>query len=265
MPQLHAIVVGQGPQRLVFLHGLFGQGKNFGTVAKLLGEQATSMLFDLPNHGRSPWTEEFDYGLFADLVATDLVQLGAEAHPVTLVGHSMGGKVAMQLALTNPDLIARLVVLDMSPVARANAAEFQFYADTMASLDAAQLTSRGVADSVLRGSIRSESIRAFLLQNLRRGDDPGTMRWVLNLDLLRRSMLTMASWPDQGDLHWDGPVLWLGGANSNYITDADLPAMQALFPNVQRRTIADAGHWLHAEQPRAVAEAIAQFMDLNPG
>lgn len=260
MGRLHTITVGSGPEKLVFLHGVFGQGKNFGTVAKMLGDLTTSVLTDLPNHGRSPWTEQFAYPLFAEMVADELVELGAEDEPVTLVGHSMGGKVAMQTALSHPHLLKRLVVLDMSPVDRGNPAEFQYYVDALCSLDLDAIHSRADADAALREAVPSDSIRMFLLQNLHRSAGHKPWRWLLNVKLMRKSMEVMSGWPDQHGKHWDGPVLWLGGANSRFITEKEIPAMSALFPNYQLDYIADAGHWLHAEQPKAVADALRQFI-----
>ena len=197
MTGLQVLEVGQGPERLVFLHGLFGQGKNFGTVAKLLGEDATSVLVDLPNHGRSPWTDYFDYHLFADLLAGELVERGAGREPVTLVGHSMGGKVAMQLTLSHPRLVDRLVVIDMSPVDRGDPSEFQHYADAMSGLDLSVIGSRAQADAALSVAVPNQRIRSFLLQNLHRSDSSQGWRWLPNLKLLGASMGLMSGWPDQ--------------------------------------------------------------------
>lgn len=260
MGRLHTITVGDGPEQVVFVHGLFGQGKNFGTVAKLIGGSATSLLVDLPNHGRSPWTDHVDYGLFADLVADDLVEHGAGRTPVTLVGHSVGGKVAMQLALSHPQLLKRLVVIDISPVDRGDPAEFEHYADTLARLDLSAIRTRSDADAALREAVPNERTRSFLLQNLRRADPPQRWRWLPNLPLLRASMRQLSGWPDQDARHWDGPVLWLAGQRSQFVTQEHLPVMRALFPNVQLEVIPDAGHWVHAEQPQAVAAALTRFL-----
>ena len=260
MTGLHVLEVGQGPERLVFLHGLFGQGKNFGTVAKLLGEDATSVLVDLPNHGRSPWTDYFDYHLFADLLAGELVERGAGREPVTLVGHSMGGKVAMQLTLSHPRLVDRLVVIDMSPVNRGDPSEFQHYADAMSGLDLSVIGSRAQADAALSVAVPNQRIRSFLLQNLHRSDSSQGWRWLPNLKLLGASMGLMSGWPDQQGRSWDGPVLWLAGGRSEFIGERHRPAMAALFPNVELEVVPDAGHWVHAEQPQAVAEAIRRFI-----
>lgn len=262
MGALHTITIGDGPERVVFLHGLFGQGKNFGSVAKLLADRATSLLVDLPNHGRSPWTDYFDYGLFADLVADELVEQGAGKTPVTLVGHSMGGKVAMQLALSHPQLLKRLVVIDISPVDRGDSAEFEFYANTLCGLDLSSIRSRAEADAALHQAIPNHATRAFMLQNLHRTDGPDGWRWLPNLALLRRSMDQMAGWPDQAGRHWNGRVLWLSGQRSTFITDEHVPAMRALFPNFRLEVVANAGHWVHAEQPQAVADAIRGFLTL---
>ena len=170
-PLLNAITIGDGAEPLVFLHGLFGQGKNFGTVAKMLSGEATCLLVDLPDHGRSPWTDRLDYGLFADLVAEDLVERGADRHPVTLLGHSMGGRVAMRLALQHPRLICRLVVEDTAPGEHANTDEFSHYADQLLGLDLSAVTSRNQADAALRGAVPNDAVRAFLLQNLHRDGD----------------------------------------------------------------------------------------------
>ena len=260
MTGLHVLEVGQGPERLVFLHGLFGQGKNFGTVAKLLGEDAMSVLVDLPNHGRSPRTDYFDYHLFADLLAGELVERGAGREPVTLVGHSMGGKVAMQLTLSHPRLVDRLVVIDMSPVDRGDPSEFQHYADAMSGLDLSVIGSRAQADAALSVAVPNQRIRSFLLQNLHRSDSSQGWRWLPNLKLLGASMGLMSGWPDQQGRSWDGPVLWLAGGRSEFIGERHRPAMAALFPNVELEVVPDAGHWVHAEQPQAVAEAIRRFI-----
>ncbi len=260
MTRLHTITIGHGPHKLFFLHGLFGQGKNFGTVAKLLAEDATCVLVDLPNHGRSGWTEYFDYHLFADIVAEELVEQGAGREPVTLVGHSMGGKVAMQLALSHPQLLERLVVEDIAPTHRGNAFEFQFYVDAMAKMDLRPLESRSDADAALLAKVSNKAVRSFLLQNLHRDEHGDGWRWLLNVDLLRRSMDLMTGWPDQGDARWEGPVLWLVGGRSNYVNADQLPLMQALFPNVTLEVIPDASHWVHSDQPRAVADALRGFI-----
>ncbi|WP_341730099.1 alpha/beta fold hydrolase [Brooklawnia sp.] len=259
MTRLHAIEIGHGPTRLVFLHGVFGQGKNFGNVAKLLADQATSVLLDLPNHGRSPWTDRFDLDLFADLVAGELRARDTQAEPVTLIGHSMGGKVAMRLALRHPGLLNRLVVADMSPVARGDDGEFQHLVDSLLRIDLDRITTRKQADEALSADVHDAAVRAFLLQNLHRTPTGDGWRWLANLGLLQASIDKLVGWPPISG-RWHGPVLWLRGANSLHVQPADEPIMRSYFPAVQLITIPDAGHWIHADQPQAVASAIAEFI-----
>lgn len=259
MSRLHGIEVGHGPIRLFFLHGIFGQGKNFGNVAKLLSEQMTSVLLDLPNHGRSPWTDRFDYDLFADLVADELEARGASSEPVVLVGHSMGGKIAMRLALRHPGLISHLMVEDMSPVARTGSDDFQHLVDSLCSLDLASITNRKQADEQLAGLVADPGVRGFLLQNLHRDTASGGWRWLPNLGLLRHSITQLTGWPPITG-SWDRPVLWLRGANSDHVQPVDEPVMRSYFPRERLETIPGAGHWIHADQPRAVAHAIAEFV-----
>lgn len=258
-PVLHGFTTGEGPEPLYFLHGLFGQGKNFGTIAKALADVATSTVLDMPNHGRSPWTDRFDYDLFADLVAEDLVERGAGKQPITLVGHSMGGKVAMRVALLHPQLLKRLVIVDVSPVDKGGSDEFTYYADQLMGLDLARLTSRSQADQALAEAIPNAGTRAFLLQNLHR-DPEGGWRWLPNLALLRREMDRMSGWPEAPDAHWDGPVLWVAGERSSFISPQTESAMRRHFPNVRLEVVAGAGHWVHADQPQAFTDLLRRFL-----
>lgn len=249
---------GHGPARLAWLHGLFGQGRNFNTVAGMLDEAATSLLIDLPNHGRSSWTDRFDYDLFADLVAIELRSGYADSRPVVLLGHSMGGKIAMRLALRHPELIQGLVVIDIAPIARQETTEFANYIDALLDLDLASLPDRRAADEILRTAIPNPTTRAFLLQNLDR-ESAGGWRWLANLPLLRAGLARLAGWPETND-QWAGPVLWLVGQQSDFVSRQAEPAMRRYFPETHLVEIPDAGHWVHADQPRAVAAAIAGFL-----
>ena len=161
----------------MFCHGLFGQGKNWTQIAKALSPDHRVLLLDMPNHGRSPWTESFDYVELADLVADEL-----PARPVRSSGHSMGGKIAMCLALRHPELVERLVVVDVAPVAYASGREFVGYVETMRALDLSAIERRDQADEALREAVPNPVVRSFLLQNLRRTGDG--WHWQVNLDLL---------------------------------------------------------------------------------
>lgn len=245
----------QGPV-IAFCHGLFGQGKNWTQVAKAFSADHRVLLIDMPNHGRSEWTEAFDYVDLADRVAS----LFTPDDAVTLVGHSMGGKVAMAIALRHRDLVERLVVVDVSPVGYESGREFLGYIDSMRGLDLASLERRDDADAALRQAVPNTTVRSFLLQNLRRDGDGWS--WLLNLDLLSAHMPELAGWPadDFGDASYDGPVLWIGGANSAYVADEHAPAMERFFPRVRRVTIKGAGHWVHSERPDVFVEVLKRFV-----
>lgn len=258
---VHTRTVGTGGDEagtVVFLHGLLGQGRNFTTVAKALQPELTSVLVDLPDHGRSAWTECFDYAAVADRVAAQLRAGAAASGPVHLVGHSLGGKVAMVLALRHLDLVRRLVVVDISPVASTEAGQFAPLLEALAGLDLPSLPSRASADEQLRVAVPDLTVRGFLLQNLHR--DHGAWAWRANLRLLRESLETIAGFPDLGDRTYDGPVLWVAGQHSAYVQDEHAAPMRALFPRTVAVTVKDAGHWVHSEQPAAFSAVLRRFL-----
>jgi pimeloyl-ACP methyl ester carboxylesterase len=263
--------LGEAGPRVVFVHGLFGQGRNWTTIGKGLSDGHRVTLVDLPNHGHSPWTDRVDYLDMVELLATELERFG---EPVTLVGHSMGGKVAMQLALRRPELLRALVVVDIAPVEYPvsggrtddpdeEASPFAAYIDAMQRLDLDALTTRNEADEALRDAVPSRMVRSFLLQSLVRegvGADGG-WRWRLNLDLLARDLGELRGFPKPpAGASFDGPVLWIAGANSTYVLPEDRPHMDALFPATRLVRIKDAGHWVHSEQPEVFLETLRRFL-----
>jgi esterase len=261
---LHATSLGTGGPRVVLLHGLFGQGKNWTTLARDLSADARVTLLDLPDHGRSPWSTQISYPAMAEAVAATLARVGpGEAYAV--VGHSMGGKVAMALALLHPELVERLAVVDVSPVATESMSGFATYVGGMRALDLARLRDRADADAALVPYVPDPVIRSFLLQNLRRDGDG--WRWQMNLRLLGDELDTVTGWPDltAAPYHaspYPGPVLWVGGSESEYIQPEHAPAMRALFPRVRSLTIKGAGHWVHADQPQVFATVLRRFLHL---
>ena len=253
--KLHHLVVGDGPEPVVFLHGLFGQGKNFTRIASDLADVATSYLADLPNHGRSPWTVDFTLDSQADAVAAWLQ--GLPHSPVTLVGHSLGGKIAMRLALRHPALVSRLAVVDISP-ARGNATdEFEDLIGALKTLDLEHLESRSQADEALAPLIPSAQVRGFLLQNLRRRG--GSWAWAANLDLLADNLHVIGGWPAI-EATFEGPVLWIAGGRSTYVRDEHSAPMRALFPRTLQVTLKEASHWVHSDAPDAFTAVLRRLL-----
>lgn len=258
MTGLHTTTYGDTGSRIVFLHGLFGQGRNWTQIAKALTPEHRSLLVDLPHHGRSEWSDEFDFLDIADQVA----QLWSADDPVTLVGHSLGGKVAMVLALTHPELVERLCVVDVSPVAYDRLSEFQGYVTAMRGLPLNSLSQRSDADTALAEAVPDPTVRGFLLQNLRR--DGEGWRWQVNLDVLGEALPEIGGWPEDqlADVPpYRGPVLWVAGAGSDYVMPAYAEAMERWFPANRLVTVKDAGHWVHSEQPAVFLEVLRRFLD----
>ena len=256
---LHTVALGGSGPPLVFCHGLFGQGRNWTAIGKqFLGEHSVHLV-DLPNHGQSPWTDRVDLVADSDRLVDVLRSLG---EPVTLVGHSMGGKVAMLTALKHPDAVGRLVVVDVSPVRYQHLSEFAGYIDAMNAIDLTTLDRRAEADESLVAAVPDPTVRGFLLQNLRRGDDG--WRWQANLEALRGHLDEIGGWPDEWSTSWppyEGPVLWIAGADSHYVEEKYAPAMEALFPKVRRVTVKNAGHWVHSQRPEVFVEVLSRFLE----
>jgi len=254
---LNTIELGDSGGRVVFCHGLFGQGKNWTAIGKALAAEQRVTLVDLPDHGQSPRSDRFDYVDYADLLA-DLIKAD---DPVTLVGHSMGGKIAMLVALRRPELVERLVVVDVAPVPYDHATEFDGYIAAMKAIDLQALERRSDADLALQEAVPDPMVRGFLLQSLRREGDG--WRWLLNLDLLGRDLDLITDWPEDrlaGVAAYERLVLWVGGQHSHYVLDEYAEAMGRWFPRNRRVTVKGAGHWVHSEQPEVFVEVLRRFL-----
>lgn len=254
----HTTAIGDQGSRVVFTHGLFGQGRNWTQIAKALADQHRVLLVDLPHHGRSTWEDSFDYLRIADQVA-GLLDVD---DPAALVGHSLGGKVAMVLALRHPELVERLCVVDVSPVAYDHLSEFQHYVAAMRGLTLDTLSGRRDADAALAEAVPDATVRSFLLQNLRRAGDG--WRWQVNLDVLGRALPVIGGWPEDqlaGVPPYLGPVLWIAGSRSSYVTPAYAGAMDHWFPGNRLVTVKGAGHWVHSEKPEVFLEVLRRFLD----
>ncbi len=249
----HPASVAAVAPALVIAHGLYGSGRNWGVIARRLADRREVVAVDMRNHGDSPRFPTQGYPDMAADLAEVIESLGA---PVDLLGHSMGGKAAMQLALTRPDLIRRLVVADIAPVAYSH--DQTRNAQAMASIDLSRITTRAEADAALAGQIDDPALRAFFLQSLDLRHKPP--RWKLNLDVLEAEMPKIVGW-----LRTEGtfgqPTLFLTGAESHYVRPEHRESIRASFPKARFAKIADAGHWLHAEKPREFEETVRVFLE----
>jgi esterase len=239
---------------LVIAHGLFGSGRNWGVIARRLSQTRDVIAVDMRNHGDSLWSASQSY---PDM-AHDLAEvIGTLSGPVDLLGHSMGGKAAMQLALTMAaPLIRRLIVADIAPVAYSHDQHRHIHA--MQALDLTDLTSRSEADRRLSALIEDPALRAFFLQSLDL-KSVGGPRWRLNLDVLEAEMPRIVGWPETPG-HFDGPTLFLTGATSHYVQPAYREKIKSLFPAASFAKIPGAGHWLHAEKPREFEGTVEVFL-----
>ncbi|MET4108407.1 alpha/beta fold hydrolase [Hymenobacter sp. UYP22] len=257
MLQLHFREMGQGAP-LVILHGLFGTLDNWQTLARRWAEAGHRVIVvDLRNHGRSPHAPEHTYALMAEdvLGLFDQLQLGADT---TLMGHSMGGKVAMRFALDYPERLGKLIVVDIAP----RFSDMRHQDDIVAGLNAvplATLESRQQADEALAQHIKWPDVRQFLLKNLYRRED-NSFAWRPNLAALTAEMDDIGA--EITAAHpFLKPALLIRGGKSDYVSPEDkLYAIPALFPNSQVETVVDAGHWVHAEKPEEVFQLVTAFL-----
>lgn len=253
---LHSLIRGAGRPDIVFCHGLFGQAKNWATISNQFLPEHCSLLIDMPNHGRSDWTQRFDYLEIADLVADEIKRQGQSR--VNLIGHSMGGKIAMLIALRHPSLVQRLVVVDIAPVQASHIRNFSPLVEAMQSVNLHKITKRSQANLALKKAIDDDVLRGFLLQNLYLVN--GGWEWRLNLDLLGDSLREIGGWPNI-QARYPGPTLWIKGETSKYIHPDYHPVMQYHFPQLGFVEIPGSGHWVHADQPEAFVKVVSAFID----
>ena len=239
---------------LVIAHGLFGSGRNWGVIARRLADRRNVFAVDMRNHGDSPRLSSHRYPDLAADLAEVIRHIGA---PADLLGHSMGGKAAMQLALTDPALIRRLVVADIAPAPYSH--DQTRHIDAMRALNLTDLSTRAEADRRLTARIDDPALRAFFLQSLDLKAEGGP-RWRLNLDVLEAEMPHIVGWPGTMG-QFDHPTLFLTGAESHYVKPEHRDTIRALFPAARFARIPDAGHWLHAEKPREFEETVRVFLD----
>lgn len=242
---------------MLVLHGLFGSLSNWAWQCRELASDFAVYGLDLRNHGGSPHSEEMDYGSMALDVLAFMDEHGlARCH---LLGHSMGGKTAMQVALSAPQRVARLVIADIAPVAYEG--QHDSILAGLAAIDLSRITSRSQADEILVAYEPDELVRQFLLTNLLRTPEGGYY-WRINLPVLTRDYARLREAPPSHG-RFDGPTLFVKGALSHYITEAYRGAILQRFPNAQMKVIMHTGHWLHAEKPQTFYRLVHDF--LMPG
>jgi len=238
---------------LLIVHGLYGSARNWGAIARHLADSRTVLAVDQRNHGLSPRQPTQSYADMADDLARVIETQGA---PMDVLGHSMGGKAAMLLALTHPDLVRKLVVADIAPVRYDHDQSRHIHA--MRGLDLTGLTSRSEADRRLSQTVDDPALRAFFLQSLDLKAQPPV--WRLNFDVLEAEMAGIVGWPGS-DGRFDAPTLFLSGADSHYVKPEYRDTIRALFPNARFAKLPGAGHWLHAERPREFEQAVRVFLN----
>jgi esterase len=245
--------LGQGPD-VVLIHGLFGSLENLNVIAKALAENYTVTNVDLRNHGRSFHSETMNYEVMADDIYNLLKNLNiSNAH---IIGHSMGGKAAMQLALKYNDVVNKLVVLDISPVA--NKPRHSAIFAGLNEVAESNVADRKAADQLLAKHIDEMGVRQFLLKSFAKNDQ-GQYQWRFNLDVLNQQYENILSQLDENDSCLCD-TLFVKGNDSDYILAEHRPMIMNLFPNAKAKVIHGAGHWLHAQKPLAVNKAISDFL-----
>ncbi|MFQ6404456.1 alpha/beta fold hydrolase [Methylophilus sp. 'Pure River'] len=247
--QLHTQTLGQG-QPLVLLHGLFGSADNWGSIAKHFSQHYQVISVDLRNHGRSPHSDSQTYAEMADDLLEVLNTLGlAQIH---LLGHSLGGKVAMQFATQYPEKVSKLIVVDMAM--RTYPDRYTQLMDHMLAVNLSQMASRNEVDNALKNSIANLRVRQFLLTNLVKTEDQ--LQWRINLPALKANYATLIA---ALAVHFDPPSLFIRGERSDYVQDSDIIELQQHFPQAEF-VILPTDHWVHAEQPQLFIQAVEAFL-----
>jgi pimeloyl-ACP methyl ester carboxylesterase len=250
--ELYSKIIGHGDP-LVILHGLFGTSDNWMGLARQFAADHTVVLVDLRNHGRSPHHPEMTYAAMVE----DMVRLLDKEwmHRVHMIGHSMGGKVAMNLALAHPDLVEKLMIVDIG--VKAYPGGHETILEALQRLPIQDITSRTEAQEILQEWIKDEAVVQFLLKNLVRLPKGG-FQWKMNLEAIALHYPQILARVD-AQHEFDHPTLFVRGERSNYILDQDWSEIQSIFPNSELITIQNSGHWVHAEQPIPFSETVKTF------
>ena len=245
---------GEG-QPIIILHGLFGQSDNWNTLARQFAEQNFQVFtVDLRNHGLSPHSDDFNFQVLSD----DIVELINDNHlqEIILIGHSLGGKVAMEFAIKHPDVLDKLIVVDIAP--KYYPLHHQSVLQALEAVDFSIVKTRKQAEEILSKYISDFGTKQFLLKNIYWKEN-GEMAWRFNLKVIAEQIENVGE-ATKNDTTCDVPTLFIRGEESKYILDSDMNLIQEIFTHNMLDTIADAGHWVHAEKPKEFFETVMKFV-----
>ncbi len=254
--KLHFRTNGEGENAIIILPGLLGSSANWQSIAKRMGQRRTVYTLDMRNHGQSPWSDHMNYPAMSDDVAEFISTL--DHKKVCLLGHSMGGKVAMRLAFNAPQLIDSLIIADIAPLRYLH--DFDDFITAMMNLDLTSFTRRSDADAALATSVDSPPIRSFLLHNLSFEPNRDAYAWRPNLNVLLNAMPEITGFSLSDTDTFNKPSLFIHGANSDYVTPAGKKLISQHFRGASFNKLENAGHWLHAEQPGAFITHCEAFL-----
>ncbi len=254
-------LTGNGPT-ILLIHGLFGSRQTLGSLAHHLKNNFQVLSPSLRNHGDSPWLKGMDYHNHAQ----DLLKLMDQENiqKAHIIGHSMGGKAAMALALLHPSRCHSMVALDIAPVTYPDT-YLDAYIQYLKKIPLDKIQTREDADTILKENIPEKSIRSFLLTNLVHSEN--TYHWRCNLEELYKSRENIFgfSTPELNTNQYTGPAMFLYSETSSYLLPKHIPTIEMYFPNSQQKAIKEAGHWIHADQPEQVLEELQSFLSTNFG
>jgi len=246
--------VGNG-ENVLLLHGLFGMGANLKSIAKALSSHFSVYTVDLPDHGSSSWLSKRDLCIYAEHLIAWLDE--NKLHTCHLVGHSLGGKIAMQMALIDPARFWSLISIDMAPVSYPNSHQNVF--DVMEKLSEAKCISRKETNKILEKHLDEIELIQFLSMSLRNNEE-GIYSWILNYEGLRRDYPLLCLAPDSKGAQYHGPSLFIRGQRSSFISKNNELSVRKLFPKSQISTVAGAGHWVHFDEPDRFNAIVLEFL-----
>jgi esterase len=240
-------------QPLIILHGLFGSSDNWYTLAKTFSQHFTVFLIDQRNHGQSPHSDEFNYSVLAEDLHEFVIEHKLQK-PI-IIGHSMGGKTAMNFAVKYPNLVNKLIVVDIVP--KYYPVHHDMILDGLLAIRAAKLNSRNEADQILSGFVPEESVRQFLLKNLARKSEGG-FEWKIGLDAINKNIEVIGAGMVNPGVY-DGPALFIYGEKSDYFQSGDEILIQKIFPRAELRKM-NTGHWVQAEAPEVFSQVVMEYL-----